>query len=265
MVSETIATFDQSSGGTAPMEVTIRPGVTFPDWSAVSSPRVRDTLNAIFEAFGIARCWDSYGAGEDRVRRSILEAYGRDGRAPTLQTLAQETGLAGDEVLGLLASLKKRDLITLDESGGRVTGAYPLTDRNTGHRVRLAGQTINAQTINAMCAIDALGAGGMYGKDADIESACRACGAEIHARTRGHGRALAAVSPEQAVVWSGIEYEDGCAASSLCTVITFFCSDRCLEAWRDSEHPDTKGYRLSIDEAMQAGLAIFSPMLKPAT
>ncbi len=93
----------------------------------------------------------------------------------------------------------------------------------------------------------------------------RSSGAEIHARTRGHGRTLAAVSPEHAVVWSGIEYEDGCAASSLCTVIAFFCSDRCLEGWRDSEHPDTKGYRLSIDEAMQAGLAIFSPMLKPAT
>ena len=260
MVSETIAVSDQAPGGAAPMEVTIRPGVTFPDWSAVSSPRVRDTLNAIFEAFGIARCWDSYGADEDRVRRSILEAYGRDGRAPTPQALARETGLAGDDVRKLLASLKKRDLITLDETGERVSGAYPLTDRITGHRVRLAGQT-----INAMCAIDALGAGGMYGKDVAIESACRACGAEIHASTRGDGRVLATVSPDSAVVWSGIEYEDGCAASSLCTVIAFFCSDRCLESWRDREHPDTKGYRLSIDEAMQAGLAIFSPMLKPAT
>ena len=105
----------------------------------------------------------------------------------------------------------------------------------------------------------------MFGKDVDVESSCRACGAEIQASTRGDGRALAAVSPDSAVVWSGIEYEDGCAATSLCTVIAFFCTDRCLESWRDREHPDTKGYRLSIDEAMQAGLAIFSPMLKPAT
>ncbi len=260
MVSETIAALDQAPSGAAPLEITIRPGVTFPDWSAVSSPHARDTLNAIFEAFGVVRCWDSYGGEEDRVRRAILEAYGRDGRAPSLKTLAQETGLAGDEVLGLLAGLRERDLITLDDTGGRVTGAYPLTDRSTEHHVRLAGQT-----INAMCAIDALGAGGMFGKDVDVESSCRACGAEIHASTRGDGRALAAVSPESAVVWSGIEYEDGCAATSLCTVIAFFCSDRCLESWRDSEHPDTKGYRLSIDEAMQAGLAIFSPMLKPAT
>ena len=124
MASETIAASEQGSGGGAPMEITIRPGVTFPDWSAVSSPRARDTLNAIFEAFGIAQCWDSYGGDEDRVRRAILEAYGRDGRAPALKTLAQETGLSGDEVLELLANLRERDLITLDDTGGRVTGAF---------------------------------------------------------------------------------------------------------------------------------------------
>ncbi len=247
-------------GEVPPLQVTIRPGVTFPDWSAISSANARAALSAIIEAFGAARYWDGYGAEEDRVRRAVLEGYASDGRAPTAGALAEATGLDRDRVRELLAGLKSRDLVVLDESGGEVTGAYPLTNRETGHRVGLPGQG-----VNAMCAIDALGAGGMFGQDSTVESACRACGAGIGIRTEEGGRVLAEASPDTAVVWSGIEYEDGCAATSLCTTIAFFCSDRCLESWRAAEHPDTEGYRLSMDEALQVGLAIFGPMLKPAT
>ena len=53
----------------------------------------------------------------------------------------------------------------------------------------------------------------------------------------------------------------GCAARSLCTVMTFFCSDAHLDRWRGANYPDLDGIRLSIDEAFQAGKAIFTPML----
>jgi hypothetical protein len=248
------------TGEAPPLRVTIRPGVTFPDWSAVSSANTKAALNAIFEAFGAARCWDSYSAEDDRVRRAVFEGYASDGRAPGTGALAEATGLEPARVRELLTGLKSRDLVVLDESGSEVTGAYPLTNRETGHRVGLPGQS-----VNAMCAIDALGTGGMFGEDSTVESACRNCGAGISIRTEGRGRTLAEASPATALVWSGIEYEDGCAATSLCTVIAFFCSDQCLESWRAAEHPDTEGYRLSMDEALQAGLAIFGPMLTPAT
>ncbi len=242
------------------LEVTIRPGVTFPNWSAIHSERAEAAASAIFQAFGIEKCWIDYREREDRVRRAVLDHYAGDGRAPSISQLSIVTDIGADELRDLLTRLEKRDLLVLDESGERITGAYPFAEWDTGHRVHL-----NGRVVNAMCAIDALGAGAMYGKDVTIESACRACGEPIQAETQGGGTALKAVTPSTAIVWSGVEYAEGCAATSLCTVIAFFCSDQHLMSWRDGEHPDVDGFRLSIDEAQQVGMAIFTPMLAPAT
>ncbi len=242
------------------LEISLAPGVTFPNWSAVSSETVRETLDAIFEAFNVEKCWRGMGSTENRVRRAILDHYGKTGHAPSLARLAEITGLDADDIGGLVKKLKGRDLLVLDESGEAITGAYPFTERHTGHRVHLGDVP-----LNAMCAIDALGAPAMYGEDALIQSACRQCGEEVRVTTRQDGNVLGEVSPTEAVVWSGIRYEDGCAADSLCTVMAFFCSDAHLEAWRAANHPGIQGFRLSMDEAMQAGKAIFMPMLATAS
>ncbi len=47
-------------------------------------------------------------------------------------------------------------------------------------------------------------------------------------------------------------------------MLAFFCSDAHLDSWRQENHPDIDGYRLSMDEGLQAGMAIFAPMLAPA-
>lgn len=234
----------------------VRHGVTFPDWAAVTSSTTNEALLAIFEAFGMERVWRNYTPVEDRVRSTLLRLYGETGRAPRVGDLAACAGVSEAVITPTLASLKTRDLVVLDADGGSIVGAYPFTDRDTEHRVRLGDRT-----LNAMCAIDALGVGAMYERDVDINSRCRNCGVPIAITTRGNGRAIGDVQPATAVVWSGIRYEDGCAASSLCTVIAFFCSDAHLEGWRTARHPETRGFRLSIDEALQAGRAIFSPSL----
>src|SRR5258706_95503 len=79
------------------------------------------------------------------------------------------------------------------------------------------------------------------------------------------GRTLAAASAEEAVVWSGMLYGGACAATSLCTVQAFFCSDEHLERWR-ARGPagGASGFRLSLEEAFQFGRAIFAPMLSPS-
>lgn len=76
---------------------------------------------------------------------------------------------------------------------------------------------------------------------------------------------LDVTSPPSAIVWSGIKYEDDCAATSLCAVLTFFCSDGHLESWRHTNEPDTLGFRLSMHEALQVGRAIFTPLLATAS
>jgi hypothetical protein len=235
----------------------IRPGVVFPDWSAVSSELVRTALSDIFEAFGMERCWDGLSAEEDRVRRAVLEGYLGEGRPPTAAALAASTGLGADAVTSLLAGLRKRDLIVLGDSG-EIRGAYPLTETATEHRVRLGDHV-----VHAMCAIDALGVGRMYESDVVIDSSCRASARPIRIVTAGHGRRLRSVEPASAVVWSGIRLSEGCAAETLCTVIAFFETAEALESWRERENPDARGYRLTVEEGMQAGMAIFAPMLAP--
>ena len=115
--------------------------------------------------------------------------------------------------------------------------------------------------------IDAKRAGGRErdsGVGKLITSACGHCGTAIEIATRDAGRALGRFTPQNAMVWLGIEYDDGCAANSLCRVMAYFCSDDHLASWRAAEYPDGTGFRLSMDEGLQAGKAIFTPLLAPA-
>ena len=240
------------------IEIPIRPGVMLPNWSVVCSATARASLGAILEVLKVEECWTGIAEAVDDLRRAILEHYIGKGRAPSVTQLSIATNLASNRLDRLLRELETRDLIVLDRTSGAITGAYPFTERETGHHLRLDGHV-----LNAMCAIDALGAGAMAGRDLVIESRCRACGAPIQVETGEGGNSLKAHAPENAVVWSGIEYADGCAATSLCTVMAFFCSDEHLGSWRKTNHPDTRGSRLSMDEAHQVGMAIFTPMLAP--
>ncbi len=238
---------------------TIRPGINFPDWSVVTSGHAARALADVLEAFGAEALWRDFSAEEDIVRRAILHEYLEMGSAPTIEALAARTELPETTIRPILGLLRQRDLVVMDDAGN-VTGAYPLTDRETEHKVH-----INGRVIHAMCAIDALGVGRMYGCDVTIESRCRATGAPVRVTTAEAGKMIKSVEPATAVVWSGAQLKNGLpAADTLCTVIAFFASDNDLESWRAREHPDIEGYRLSIEEATQAGQAIFGPMLATA-
>lgn len=238
----------------------IRPGICFPDWSAIRSPKAEATLKDIFAILEVERWWEDYGDTEDRLRRLLLQDYVRHGRAPTLPALAAMAGMSEKQAREVLAHLRERDLVVFDAAQNRISGAYPFTDRDTEHHVLFDGLS-----VNAMCAIDALGVGAMYERDIGVHSRCRACDRPISVQTRARGIALASYAPETAIVWSGLRYDDNCAASSLCTVIAFFCSDRHLEEWRIASHPDIRGHRLSIEEAHEVGMAVFGPMLAAAS
>lgn len=243
----------------APIAVALRPGVAFPDWRAVSTPNAKDALMAILAAGNWLELLDGYGEEEDHVRRAIIKGLANLSHAPDTAWLAMATGVDRGRVAELVERLVSRDLVVRDKGTGDVVGAYPLTTQATEHRV-----TLPQGTVHAICAVDALGAGAMFGADVAIESRCRACGAAIRIATKEGGTTLDHVAPSTTVVWSGIRYKDGCAATSICTTIAFFCTDAHLEEWRELNHPDTKGYRLTPDEAMQVGRAVFAPLLTPA-
>ncbi len=237
-------------------EIPLGPGAIFPDWSVVNSDKARAVVDAVIDLAGLEDRWRGIGEAEDAVRRAVLRHYAQAGHAPSIAELGDVTGLGADAARGLHKQLKDHDQIVLDDAGEAILGAYPFTERDTGHRVDLG-----KVTVSAMCAIDALGVGAMCERDVAIHSTCRACGEAIEITTRDRGAALDQVTPEAAVVWVGLRYAGACAASSVCTVMTFFCSNAHLDRWRDADEPDLEGFRLSIDEAFQAGKAIFTPML----
>jgi mercury(II) reductase len=232
----------------------VRPGVTFPDWSVVKSPAVKDALQAMVGSDHVFDRWSGYDPATDRVRVALLELYSEDGRAPTTGALAERAGLNETSVRTLLEQLRRRDLVVLD--GDRIVGSYPFTDRDAGYRV-----TLDGRVLNAMCAVDALGIGAMTDRDITIASRCRHCGAQIRIATRDQGRALAQIEPRTAVMWQSVRYEGACAANSLCATTAFFCSDDHLSAWRREQAADEAGFRLSVEEGLEAGRALFGPSL----
>jgi DNA-binding transcriptional regulator YhcF (GntR family) len=229
----------------------------FPDWQRVRSETVAEAISHILEIFDIERQWRGYTDRHDQVRTAILAGFATMGRTPSLTQLAKTTGLAPDTIESVLRELKSRDLVVLDAAGTHVLAAYPFAEHDTGHRVRL-----KTGWVNALCAVDALGIGGMVGQNTVIQSACRQCRAPIRIETSNQGADLTFYDPPSAVVWIGDWYADGCGATSLCTTITFFCSDSHLGQWQASARHGT-GRRLSVEEAHQVGLALFGPMLTP--
>ncbi len=242
-----------SSSGTLP-SYTVRPGVAFPDWSVITSPVVRAALQAMVGSEHVFDRWSGYDPAADRARVALLQLYVEHGRAPTIAAIASHAGLSEAAVPPLLDELRRRDLVVLD--GERIVGAYPFTDQDRDHRV-----TLDGRILNAMCAVDALGIGAMTDHDVSIASRCRHCGTSIRIRTRDQGRALAGVEPRTAVMWQSIRYEGACAANSLCATTAFFCSDDHLSAWRRERAAEEPGFRLSIEEGLEAGRALFGPSL----
>lgn len=236
----------------------IRPGVLFPDWRKVRSQAAAWTISHLFKTIGIERRWRDYNERHDQVRTAILAGFAKTGHAPSLTQLAESTGLASDTVQGVLQDLKRRDLVVLDAAQTRVLAAYPFAEKETGHRVRS-----KTGWVNALCAVDALGVGGMLGENTAIRSVCRQCRAPIRIETSNQGAVLTFCDPPSTVVWIGDWYADGCGATSLCTTIAFFCSDSHLGQSRAAARHGTGGRRLSIEEAHQVGLALFGPMLTP--
>jgi mercury(II) reductase len=251
--SSSLAKHGASTPETLP-SFAVRPGVTFPDWSVVTSPAVKDALLAMLGSDHVLHRWRGYDPTADRVRVALLKLYAEEGRAPATSALAERSELKETAIRPLLEELRRRDLVVLE--GECIIGAYPFTDRDTGHRV-----TLEERVFNAMCAVDALGIGAMTDCDVAIASHCRHCGTPIRITTQNQGRALADIAPMTAVMWQSVRYADACAANSLCATTAFFCSDGHLSAWRGERPADEPGFRLSIEGGLEAGRALFGPSL----
>lgn len=240
--------------------VEIRPGVFRPDWSAVTTRAARDALLARFASReNLIDKWsiplDEMG---DRLWRCALRLFADLGKGPSIDELAAVVGWPSRRVKDALSDLQHRDLLGFDATASAIFYAYPFAGHPTGHTVQLGGRV-----LNAVCAVDALGVGAMFQQDVTIMSRCRACDTEISISTASHGRTMHSVSPPDTVVWYDLGFA-GCAATSCCPKIAFFCSDSHLQAWRDHAELAEEGRRLLPAEALEVGRALFAPLLAEA-
>jgi alkylmercury lyase len=234
----------------------IRPGVQRPDWSAVTKNAARDALLARDRTrAGVQTKWrHALPTQQDSLWRTVLTLFVNHGRPPTLAEIAGDAGLSSEQVRALLLELQMHDLLGMNQAADAIIFAYPFTSQPTEHRVG-----INGRMLNALCAVDALGAGGMYRMDATITSSCRLCGTTIEIGTAQHGTALSHARPAGAVVWYDLAYSRT-AAMSCCPSIGFFCCDEHLQQWMAAQATVLAGYRLTLDEALEVGRAIFGPV-----
>jgi hypothetical protein len=223
----------------------------------VTKPAARDALVRRDRARGsLPGKWSrALSAPQDLAWRTALELFGELGRPPSQMEIARETGVPPEQVHVQLAELQAHDLLGMDQATSAIVYAYPFTTQATEHRVQL-----HDHPLHALCAIDALGVGGMYRTDVTIASSCRFCGTPVEIGTAQDGRATSYVRPIDTVVWYDLAYSDA-AATSCCPSIGFFCSDDHLAQWLASRVPPRTGSRLTLSEAMEVGRAIFEPVL----
>ena len=185
--------------------------------------------------------------GERELYFWILRRFAASGRPSGVETreTAGRLGLDADRALKTLAA---QDLVHLDQAG-EIVVAYPFSGRPTEHRVRFAG----GHEVDAMCALDALGIAPMFDEAIEINSWDPLTGERIEVKLTPTG--TGSWQPEGAVVVCGAS-GDGESCSSCCPVLKFFASAENGERWLDGR-PDVHGYVMSMDEAIEAGRAVF--------
>lgn len=223
-----------------------------------STEKARSTLNSIRTTIDMDR---KRGRGlsekEDRIRRFILEEFPNLSRAPTVGEISKSLDIPQEEVISTLHKFDRCDIIYLKPGTNEISGAYPFSNSKTDHLVTMKGGD-GDKTVNAMCAIDALGVPFMFEEDVDIDSKCGYCGRDVHIEIRENE--ITDWTPGQTKVWVGRRC-GGHAATSICTTLAFFCSDDHIKSWRD-EHPDEEGEVLSLGEALFVGKSIFEDFLE---
>lgn len=195
---------------------------------------------------------------EDSIRRFILNAYPRLGRAPKRQEIISAfPQYTGEQLDRICRRLDEEDIVYIPEGSDEIAGAYPFTDMHDNHLVRFQWQK-EQRSVYAMCAIDALGIPFMLKADAEIQSSCAHCETGINLSVRDE--AIAAAEPSATVVFVGMSCARS-AATSLCPTLLFFCGEAHTETWR-AAHGQPEGEVLTLGEALALGKELFGNRLQ---
>lgn len=108
------------------MTAEIRPGVSRPDWSVVTTAVAREALLGRDQSrAGLLHKWQhALEPAHDRVWRTVVSLFGSLGRPPHIDEIGEATGVPIDQVREIIAELEARDLLGNDPSGGDRCARY---------------------------------------------------------------------------------------------------------------------------------------------
>jgi Alkylmercury lyase len=188
------------------------------------------------------------------LHQGILRHFAQHATAPEPGRLREWTQQLDIELEEAVDQLVAVDLVEADPATARLLGAYPFSAIPRGHKVQLAG----GPTVEAYCAIDALGIPAMLNRDVVISSRDPDTGEPI-AITVVNGQA--SWRPDDTVVVIGTDRSCGASACSHCPFITFHASPTTAAA--HLEAADFAGEILSQPQALTAGALLFGELLRP--
>jgi Alkylmercury lyase len=195
------------------------------------------------------------------LHRRILAHFAATSQAPppaTLPAWAAELDVGLQDALGRLV---EADRVEAEPSSGRLAGAYPFVDGPRSHQVHLPG----GRTVQAYCAVDALGIPAMLDQDATITSHDPLAGVPItvevhhgHARWEPAGGVVGyVVDHRQAAAKDG---PAGQAACCRCPLINFHAFPATARTWQQRQGPQVE--LLTVPQAPQLGAAAFAGLLR---
>jgi hypothetical protein len=140
--------------------------------------------------------WGRLTTTERQARRALLELLLTGTRDPGATTLAARLGVSAAQAGRVLAALERKGFLVQARRATRIRAAYPLSSRPTRHRILLKE---TGQRGYALCAIDALGVGSLFGTAVVVTSSCPHCRRPI--RVHVEGNRVTAAKPAGVAVW----------------------------------------------------------------
>jgi Alkylmercury lyase len=191
---------------------------------------------------------------EDRKLYDWILDHFAHARAPSgeeTRAAARDFDLDPDQAFARLA---EEDLVHADESG-RPLVAYPFSGIPRGHRVRVK----DIGTVEAMCAVDALGMAAMLDRPIEISSRDPLSGTDVSVQLDPDG--TASWEPPDAVVAIGSAGCGGPSYCGCCDVLNFFESAESAGRYL-ADRAELASSWVSITAAIEAGSAIFGDLLR---
>ena len=213
------------------------------------------TLHLLAETFGIVTPIARQRTLRPPLRQLhqlILRHFAEHATAPESGQLREWVHQLDIELDAALDQLVSVDLIEADPATAQLLGAYPFSAILRGHKVQLAG----GPTVEAYCAIDALGIPAMLNRDVVISSQDPDTGEPIGI-TVTNGQA--SWRPDNTVVLLGSGPSCGPTACQNCPYITFHSSPATAAAHLQAAHLD--GEILTQSQALDAGALLFGDLL----